>query len=118
MWAYARSIPRLPGRRAFFEGEGTITNSRGRLVARLNNTDSEPVYRFAKIVEFGEVYGPYQYGERRKPFWVWLAEEYDALEVIELIWPWLSARRHGQAMDLAPLEAILLEASKADEPSE
>ena len=101
----------------FFEGEGTITMSRGRLVVRLNNTDSEPVYRFAKIIAFGEVYGPYHYespdGSRRKPFWVWLAEEYDALEVLELLWPWLSHRRRGQAMDIVPLEAIHLDASKA-----
>ena len=110
--------PEVAWAAGFFEGEGTITSSGGRLVARLNNTDSEPVYQFAKIVGFGEVYGPYQYGERRKPFWVWHSEEYDALEVIQLLWPWLSARRHGQALDLAPLEAILLEASTADEALE
>jgi len=108
--------PEVAWAAGFFEGEGTITQNGGRLVARLNNTDSEPVYRFAKIARFGEVYGPYQYeqrdGCRRKPYWVWLAEEYDALEVLELLWPWLSHRRRGQAMDLAPLEAILLDAAK------
>jgi hypothetical protein len=71
-----------------FEGEGTITTSGSRLVVRLNNTYSEPVYQFAKIVGFGEVYGPYHHespgGPKRKPFWVWLAEEYEALEVLEL----------------------------------
>jgi hypothetical protein len=29
-----------------------------------------------------------------------------------MIWPWLSGRRKGQALDLAPTEAILLWASK------
>ena len=72
------------------------------------------MYRFAKTVAFGEVYGPYHYGERRKPFWVWLAEEYEALEVLELLWPWLSARRHAQALDIAPMEAIFVEAALAD----
>lgn len=109
--------PEVAWAAGFFEGEGTITMSGARLVCRLNNTDPEPVYRFAQIVRFGEIYGPYHYeqrdGHKRKPFWVWLAEEYDALEVIELLWPWLSGRRRGQAMDHAPLEAILLEASKA-----
>jgi hypothetical protein len=66
------------------------------------------------------VYGPYQYasrdGSHRKPLWVWLAEEYEALDVLELLWPWLSGRRHGQALDHAPIEAILLEASKAAAP--
>ena len=55
-------------------------------------------------------------GFKHKPFWVWPAEEYEALEVLEFLWPWLSGRRHGQALDRAPIEAILLEASKADEP--
>jgi hypothetical protein len=109
--------PEVAWAAGFFEGEGTITQSGGRLVVRLNNTDPEPVYRFANIVGFGEVYGPYQYEQpdrrKRKPFWVWLAEEYEGLEVLELLWPWLSGRRHCQALDLVPMEAILLEASKA-----
>jgi hypothetical protein len=109
--------PEVSWAAGFFEGEGTITESSGRLVVRLNNTDPEPVYRFAGIVGFGEVYGPYQYagrdGFRRKPFWVSLAEEYEALEVLELLWPWLSSRRRSRALDFAPIEAILLEASKA-----
>lgn len=92
----------------------------GRLVARLNNTDPEPVYRFCGIAGFGEVYGPYKYesrdGFKRKPFWVWVAEEYEALDVLELLWPWLSGRRHGQALDFAPIDAILPEASKASMP--
>jgi hypothetical protein len=75
-----------------FEGEGTITHSRGRLNIRLKMTDEEVVYSFASIVKFGEVYGPYQPseedGHRRKPYWVWVACEYDALEVLEMIWPW------------------------------
>jgi hypothetical protein len=109
--------PEVAWAAGLFEGEGSITQSGSRLVVRLNNTDPEPVYRFAGIVAFGEVYGPYQYegrdGFKRKPFWVWVAEEYEALEVLELLWPWLSGRRHAQALDLAPAEAILLEASKA-----
>jgi hypothetical protein len=88
----------------------------GRLVVRLNNTDDEVVYRFAGVVVFGEVYGPYRQSDRdghhRKPYWVWLAEEYDALEVLEMLWPWLSGKRRGQAMDHATLEAILLDAAK------
>ena len=112
--------PEVAWAAGFFEGEGTITASNGRLVVRLNNTDPEPVYQFAKILGFGDVYGPYHYdardGYERKPFWVWLAVEYEALDVIELLWPWLTPRRRGQAMDHAPLEAIHLDASKADAP--
>lgn len=58
--------------------------SSGRLVARVNNTDPEPIHQFAKIVRYGEIYGPYRYASRdgftRKPFRVWLASEHDALE--------------------------------------
>jgi hypothetical protein len=83
--------PSIAWAAGFFEGEGTITQSNGRLVVRLNNTDPEPVKRFATIVAFGAIYGPYQYasrdGHRRKPFWIWHSEEYEALEVLELLWP-------------------------------
>lgn len=112
--------PEVAWAAGFFEGEGTITRSNGRLVVRLNNTDSEPVYQFAHIIRFGEVYGPYHYesrdGYRRKPFWVWLAEEFEALEVLELLWPALSIKRRSQALEIAPIEAILLEASKTAAP--
>jgi hypothetical protein len=43
---------------------------------------------------------------------VWQAEEDEALEVLEILWPWPSGRRKGQALDLAPMEAILFWASK------
>jgi hypothetical protein len=95
-----------------FEGEGSITQSNGRLFTRLKMTDKPIVERFAEIVCFGEVYGPYNHqwrdGSVRKPYWVWLAPEYDALEVLELLWPWLGERRRAQALALAPTEAILL----------
>jgi hypothetical protein len=110
--------PEVAWAAGLFEGEGTITQSRGRLVVRVKNTDEEVVYRFANIIVFGMVYGPYNHqgndGFRRKPCWVWLAEEYEALEVLELLWPWLSGRRKSQAMDFAPLDAILLAASKGE----
>lgn len=109
--------PEIAWAAGFFEGEGTITQCNGRLVTRVKNTDEEPIYHFASIIRFGEVYGPYHHpgqadGCKRKPYWVWHAEEYEALEVLELLWPWLSGRRKGQALDLAPMEAILLDASK------
>lgn len=107
--------PEVAWAAGFFEGEGSITASGGRLTVRIHNTDTEPLERFASIVVFGEVYGPYERNDRdgykRKPFWAWVAQEYDALEVLELLWPWLSARRHGQALNLAPLEAILISAA-------
>jgi hypothetical protein len=100
-----------------FEGEGTITQSRGRLFVRVKMTDESVVLRFAEIACFGEIYGPYNHqgadGYVRKPYWVWIAGQYDALEVLEMLWPWLSERRRGQALRLAPIEAILLESQSA-----
>jgi hypothetical protein len=80
-------------------------------------TDESIVLRFAEIARFGEIYGPYSHqridGYVRKPYWVWLAAEYEALEVLEMLWPWLGQRRRGQALKLAPVEAILLEPTTA-----
>jgi hypothetical protein len=47
--------PEIAWAAGLFEGEGTITSSRGRLVARLNNTDEEVVRHFAMIIGLGEV---------------------------------------------------------------
>jgi hypothetical protein len=89
-----------------------VTQSAGVINARLKMTDEDVVRRFDEIVRYGEVYGPYSCRYRdgivRKPLWVWVATEYDALEVLELLWPWLGERRRGQALALAPIEAILL----------
>jgi hypothetical protein len=102
------SDPEIAWAAGFFEGEGRITHGAARIVVRVNNTDPEPIYRFAEIVCYGEVYGPYDNGPRRKPFWVWMARDFDALEVLEMMWPWLSARRRRRALELAPLDAIHL----------
>ena len=95
-----------------FEGEGCVTQCRGVVNARLKMTDEAVVKRFDDVVRYGNVFGPYNYdysdGIKRKPFWVWVAIEYDALDVLELLWPWLSERRREQALEHAPIEAILL----------
>jgi hypothetical protein len=72
------SDPEIAWAAGFFEGEGTITHGAARIVVRVNNTDPEPIHRF------------------------------DALEVLEMMWPWLSARRRRRALEPAPLDAIHL----------
>jgi len=89
-----------------FEGEGSITQSGGRVRLSLKMTDEEPVRRFAKIIQRGTVYGPYAYerradGHERKPFWAWVC--YDRAEAgvtIERLAPWLSTRRLARAHEL------------------
>lgn len=51
--------PEVAWAAGFFEGEGSITTSNGRLIVRIHNTDLEPLEGFARIVVFGEIYGPY-----------------------------------------------------------
>ena len=86
-----------------FDGEGSITHTRRDLQVLLKNTDFELVDRFERIVERGRVYGPYERQERdgfvRKPAWLWVAHGDAGHDVIDLLAPWLSARRLGQARE-------------------
>jgi hypothetical protein len=88
-----------------FEGEGCVTETDGRFTMRLNNTDERVVRRFDEIVVWGLVYGPYRQlrnrdGRRRKPFWVWVAQDYNAYDAFNLLAPWLSERRLQRAYEL------------------
>jgi hypothetical protein len=87
----------------WFEGEGSILLSGGRIHARVPNTDHEIIVRFAETLELGTVYGPYPTytsGRRKKPLWVWLATEEAALDAVALMWPWLGRRRRSRAQEL------------------
>jgi hypothetical protein len=91
-----------------FEGEGCITLSGKAVAVRLVNTDEEVVQRFAEVIGFGTVYGPYsrQYesdGWKRRPRWVWVGLNEDAYEALALMGRWLSARRLARAFDLTGL---------------
>ena len=87
-----------------FEGEGCITESNGRLVTRITNTDGLTLERFRDVVDAGTVYGPYERRERdgfrRKPVYAWVASEEAALDVLALIGRWLSIRRLDRAYEL------------------
>jgi hypothetical protein len=88
-----------------FEGEGCITTSGSRFQLRMNNTDEWVVRRFAEIVSWGRAYGPYRQdraadGHVRKPFWVWVAYEWEAMWTFDLLAPWLSQRRLLRAAEL------------------
>ena len=95
-----------------FEGEGCITESNGRLVTRISNTDGSVLERFRDIVDAGTVYGPYdpyeRDGFRRKPVFVWLADGDAALDVLALFGRWLSARRLDRAYELTGIRFHVL----------
>lgn len=101
-----------------FEGEGCITHHTGRLAVTVKNTDHWLVSRFLSAVGIGKVYGPYENrcrdAYKRKVFWVWMAFEDDAREVIGALSPWLSPRRLERARELAgfPVETITAEAGE------
>jgi hypothetical protein len=90
-----------------FEGEGCLTEVAGRFTLKVNNTDEEVIRRFDEVVQFGRVYGPYRNSERdgyrRKPFWAWVASDYDALDVMNMLAPWLTKRRLARAQELTGL---------------
>jgi hypothetical protein len=88
-----------------FEGEGTISHVWRRrespdLQIALKMTDEDVVRRFDEIVDRGKVYGPYlplSHGDRRKPFWHWVALGDAGHDVLDLIGAWLCTRRIEQA---------------------
>jgi hypothetical protein len=79
-----------------YEGEGTVTRCGGYLRLSIRMTTEEPVRRFQAVVNCGTVYGPYQNGPGRKPVWMWVGVGEDALDVADLLRPWLSAPRRAQ----------------------
>jgi hypothetical protein len=84
-----------------FEGEGCLTRRRGGdPVARLVSTDEETPLRFCEILQVGRVYGPYRQDQRRKPFWAWIANGWDAYDTVVLLGPWLGERRRERAREL------------------
>lgn len=101
-----------------FEGEGSVTQRRGMILASLKSTDEETPHRFCRIVQGGTIYGPYRYdspdGFRRKPFWVWIGESVDALEALRLLLPWLGTRRTARVRDLAREERLRLGFTRPD----
>lgn len=90
----------------FYEGEGTFftRTSRGRdhtpfpngLVLTIVQRHEEPLLRFHGIIGYGTIY---QRIRRDKPMW-WLTitRTKEALQVAELLWPWLSERRQEQIL--------------------
>jgi hypothetical protein len=95
-----------------FEGEGCITESGGRLITRITNTDDSVLERFRDAVDAGTIYGPYERHERdgfdRKPVFVWVAAEDAALDVLALLGRWLSSRRLERAYELTGIRFHVL----------
>ena len=86
-----------------FEGEGTILirkRPEDQIALSLSSTDEDVVRQFCSVVNFGKVYGPYQYGARRKPFWKWNADKGTEVEAfLRRSVPLLGIRRTEKARE-------------------
>jgi len=106
-----------------FEGEGSITHigRRGQsfeLQVAINMTDGDVIRRFDEIVDRGKVYGPYlplSHGDRRKPYWRWMAVGDAGHDVVDLLAAWLSPRRVAQARACGVILPPLDEGNEARE---
>lgn len=83
-----------------FEGKGTVSKLSDRrhthrLSVKLN--DDEPLKRFMAAVETGKIYGPYPATD---PYYVWIADGNDAIDVALMLKPRLSRPARDR---LAPL---------------
>jgi hypothetical protein len=89
-----------------FEGEGTISwfKLRGRpdsikVSVALSMTDEDVVIKFANIMGFGKVKGPYQpQPSSRKVRWVWEVQNFrECLKAINILYPYMGMRRAAKA---------------------
>jgi hypothetical protein len=88
-----------------FEGEGSIVirpsrigSKSGNLTVSLVSTDKDVVRWFHRVVGFGKIRGPYQYG-KNKPYWQWSAENDAGCSVLIELLPYLCSRRKKRAKE-------------------
>ncbi len=90
----------------FYEGEGSISCTDRRvmeihgkrrtpqLLLSIGQRDKEPLNKFREAVDCGFVRGPYV---NRGATFVFTATGKAVPPIVDLLWPWLSARRRAQA---------------------
>lgn len=85
-----------------FEGEGTIgirARPGSQITLQLASVDADVVRRFRDVVGFGKVYGPYQYGVNRQPYWKWNGDGGLAVAFLREAVPLLGLRRGARATE-------------------
>ena len=94
----------LHGPQGFFDGEGSFTVKKSRPhypFVTIAQVDKSVLTKFAKIVGFGKVYGPYEHGNnpnRTPAYWyqAWNFEKTQA--ILAMLWPWLSDTKRKQGV--------------------
>jgi hypothetical protein len=96
--------PEVAWAAGLFEGEGSITHSKGRPQLRIQMADLEVLERFLEIFGVGTIYGPYtrghQDGCKRKPTWIWVCDGPMVSVLFRTLAPWLSTRRRARAREI------------------
>lgn len=91
-----------------FEGEGSIAaHQKNAISLAVAMTDKDVLDKFAKIINYGRVYGPYKYNQKakknNKAYYRWMiADKVGVLAVWKLLEPMLGLRRHEQWLALEP----------------
>ena len=87
-----------------FEGEGTILirkKPEDQIAISLSSTDRDVVVEFCKVVKVGKVYGPYQYGDIRKPYWKWNCDDGKTVKsILQRMLPFFLERRASRAKEV------------------
>ena len=94
-----------------FEGEGSLVlhrSNRWRCRFQIKTSDEE-VAHLAHDRIGGRVFCPYAYrssdGHPRKPFWIWVSDGLNPVQMSQRMWPWLGDRRRTKlrAFGLEPV---------------
>lgn len=80
------------------EGEGTFTIEGGKYpIARVLMTDEDIIRRLKEVTGLGNVTGPHQQREDRKPLWSWkVSDKRSMARLLLAIYPLLGQRRREQ----------------------
>lgn len=79
------------------DGEGSFTSSQKHSYMELSLTDEDLILKCKEYLQIGNVRGPYQRAQNRKPFWVWhVAKTKDLARLVLAIYPLMSSRRQEQ----------------------
>lgn len=98
-----------------FEGEGHIgLREKKYPTLEMKTTDADTLRKFASIVGYGKVNGPYQVSETKdhkrkstwKPYYAWAVSGVKAMEIATLLFPYLQSRRQATLIEKWGVERL------------
>lgn len=86
-----------------FEGEGTIiygASHSGPLRVKISSTDRDVLVLMVERSGVGGIYGPTEpRGFGKKPFWTWIVNGHQAVDLMSELLPWLGTRRAERVIE-------------------